>query len=66
VHPPRDDFVRLAVSPEEEPRRRPVEISVLRAFFEGREDDLAPLLRRESDEFTFGYTLTVHKAQGSQ
>ena len=23
-------------------------------------------LRRESDEFTYGYALTVHKAQGSQ
>ena len=24
------------------------------------------VLRRESDEFTYGYALTVHKAQGSQ
>ena len=66
VRPPRENFVRLEVAPEEESRRRPVEVSVLRAFFEGREDDVPPILRRESDEFTYGYALTVHKSQGSQ
>ena len=35
VRPPREDFVRLEVAPEEESRRRPVEVAVLRAFFEG-------------------------------
>jgi exodeoxyribonuclease V len=39
---------------------------VLRAFFEGREEEVPPILRRESDEFTYGYALTVHKSQGSQ
>ena len=35
-------------------------------FFEGREDEIPLPARRESDEFTYGYALTVHKAQGSQ
>jgi exodeoxyribonuclease V len=39
---------------------------VLKAFFEGTEGDLAYPIRRESDEFDYGYALIVHKAQGSQ
>ena len=36
------------------------------AFFSGEEDLLGWQERRRFDEFTFGYCLTVHKAQGSQ
>ena len=36
------------------------------AFFSGEEDNLTWPERRHYDEFTFGYCLTVHKAQGSQ
>ena len=36
------------------------------AFFSGEEDALGWPERRQFDEFTFGYCLTVHKAQGSQ
>jgi ATP-dependent exoDNAse (exonuclease V) alpha subunit len=36
------------------------------AFFSGEEDLLSWPERRQFDEFTFGYCLTVHKAQGSQ
>ncbi|MHB1104563.1 MAG: ATP-dependent DNA helicase [Devosia sp.] len=36
------------------------------AFFSGEEDLLTWPERRRFDEFTFGYCLTVHKAQGSQ
>ena len=43
-----------------------VKVSVLPEFFEGREEDLPWLVRRESDEFDYGFALTVHKAQGSQ
>ena len=39
---------------------------MLKAFFEGGEEEIPFVLRRESDEFTYGYALTVHKAQGSQ
>lgn len=36
------------------------------AFFSGEEDSLSWPERKQFDEFTFGYCLTVHKAQGSQ
>ena len=63
---PVNNFIRMDVLPEDESRRRPVEVSVLRDFFEGKEEEIPFVLRRESDEFTYGYALTVHKAQGSQ
>jgi exodeoxyribonuclease-5 len=62
----RNDFLRMDVIADDEPRRRPVEVSVLKAFFEGGEEEIPFIVRRESDEFTYGYALTVHKAQGSQ
>ena len=37
-----------------------------RDFFMGKEEQMAWPVRRQYDEFTFGYCLTVHKAQGSQ
>jgi len=37
-----------------------------KAFFSGEEEALSWPERRQFDEFTFGYCLTVHKAQGSQ
>ncbi|WP_310348880.1 AAA family ATPase [Methylobacterium sp. BE186] len=66
--PPRPDTVRLDVVPEDDPalRRRPTDIKVLRAVMEGSEEEIPAFLRRETDEFTYGYALTVHKAQGSQ
>lgn len=66
LRPPLNGLVRLDVVSDDDGRRRPVEVSVLKAFFEGSEDALSLLERRESDEFTYGYALTVHKAQGSQ
>ena len=44
----------------------PLRIGVLPEFFNGAEESLTPQARRGSDEFDFGYALTVHKAQGSQ
>lgn len=58
-------LVTMRVAAEEDPARL-VKVSVLPEFFEGKEDDIPFPLRRQSDEFTYGYTLTVHKAQGSQ
>ncbi|WP_407528133.1 ATP-dependent DNA helicase [Methylobacterium oryzisoli] len=65
---PRPDLVRLDVVPEDDPslRRRPQEIRVLRAVIEGSDEVIPAILKRETDEFTYGYALTVHKAQGSQ
>ncbi|MBV9078639.1 MAG: AAA family ATPase [Methylobacteriaceae bacterium] len=57
--------VDLDVSPQEDGRRT-TRVSVPREFFEGREDELSFGVRRKSDEFDYGYVLTVHKAQGSQ
>ena len=64
--PPINGFIRMDLLPEDESRRRPVEVSVLPQFFDGREEELPFIQRRESDEFTYGYALTVHKSQGSQ
>jgi exodeoxyribonuclease-5 len=60
------DFVRMIVRSEDEPGRSNAKVNVLKAFFEGAEADLPYNVRRESDEFDYGYALTVHKAQGSQ
>lgn len=66
---PNPDLVRLDVVPDDDVgvRRRAIEVRVPLAYFEGREDEM-PLLPRaaEADAFTYGYALTVHKAQGSQ
>jgi exodeoxyribonuclease-5 len=42
------------------------EVRVHRAFFAGTKDKLTEAERRGLDEFTYGYALTVHKAQGSE
>jgi len=60
------DFVKMSVRSEDEPGRSLAKVAVLKAFFEGTEADLPYPVRRESDEFDYGYALTVHKAQGSQ
>ncbi|WP_201837317.1 ATP-dependent DNA helicase [Microvirga zambiensis] len=62
----RNDFIRMDVLPDDDARRRSVDVSVHKAFFEGTEEEVPFVLRKESDEFTYGYALTVHKAQGSQ
>jgi exodeoxyribonuclease-5 len=61
-----NDFAKLVLRPEEDLGRQPTDVAVHRAFFEGLEADLPYPIRRTSDEFDFGYALTVHKAQGSQ
>ncbi|MGO9006076.1 MAG: ATP-dependent RecD-like DNA helicase [Beijerinckiaceae bacterium] len=63
--PTRNKKLRLTVVPEEEPGRKPVRIGVLPEFFTS-DEEIPYALRRDSDEFDYGYALTVHKAQGSQ
>jgi exodeoxyribonuclease V len=58
--------VRLSVTPEENPSAKPQRVGVIPQFFSGGEEEIPYSLRRDSDEFDFGYALTVHKAQGSQ
>ena len=57
--------VSLSVKPEETITAKPLRVRVLPAFFQG-EDDIPYALRKASDEFDYGYALTVHKSQGSQ
>jgi exodeoxyribonuclease-5 len=66
IRPPRKDLLRFTLKAEDEVGRAGVKVSVLRRLFEGGEETLTPAERRESDQFDFGYALTVHKAQGSQ
>ena len=57
---------RMLLAPEDAPSAKAIRVGVLPAFFEGTEETLSYAQKRESDEFDFGYALTVHKAQGSQ
>ena len=64
--PTRKKKLALNIVPEDDPSRKPLRIGVLPEFFLGLEESLSPIIRRASDEFDYGYALTVHKAQGSQ
>ncbi|WP_298354504.1 AAA family ATPase [Rhodoblastus sp.] len=57
---------RMGLTPEEAPSAKPIRVGVLPALFTGEEGTISFAQRRESDEFDYGYALTVHKAQGSQ
>ncbi len=57
--------IRMTVMPEEDGAHKPLRIGVLPEFFTS-EEEIPYALRRDSDEFDYGYALTVHKAQGSQ
>ncbi len=64
---PRKGLLRYALSPEDtEPGKARTVVSINPAFFDGTADALPLPERRRSDEFDYGYVLTVHKAQGSQ
>ena len=43
-----------------------VDVAVPWAFFFGTEDDLDFYTKKSYDQFTYGYCVTVHRAQGSQ
>ena len=57
--------VRLSSTPEETAGKLQ-RVGVLPQFFDGGDEEIPYALRKDSDEFDFGYALTVHKAQGSQ
>lgn len=57
--------VRLLVEPEETAGKFQ-RVGVLPQFFDGGDVEIPYAQRKDSDEFDFGYCLTVHKAQGSQ
>jgi exodeoxyribonuclease-5 len=58
--------ISMQVVPDDDPSCKALRIGVPPEFFQGAEDSLSPKFRRDSDEFDYGYALTVHKAQGSQ
>ncbi|WP_298427702.1 AAA family ATPase [Rhodoblastus sp.] len=57
---------RMSLTPEEAPGVKPIRVGVIPALLNGDEEAVSFAQRRESDEFDYGYALTVHKAQGSQ
>ncbi len=58
--------IRMLITPEEGEGGKFQRVAVIPQFFEGGEGEIPYALRKDSDEFDFGYALTVHKAQGSQ
>lgn len=58
--------IRMLVSPEDSEGAKYQRVAVIPQFFEGGEGDIPFAMRKDSDEFDYGYALTVHKAQGSQ
>ena len=66
MRPAASRYVRMDIAPEDDRNRVPTDVSVREEYFDGREEELSFSERRESDAFTYGYALTVHKAQGSQ
>lgn len=62
----KSSLLKMTLLPEDDMGGISVRARVNPAFFEGRENELTYAQRRKSDEFDYGYALTVHKAQGSQ
>lgn len=57
--------LRLTIASEEDPGSKPRRVAIVPQFFDS-DEEVPFALRRNSDEFDYGYALTVHKAQGSQ
>lgn len=66
LHAPKRNKIPYDLAPEEAGGRGRVRVSILPQLFQDGADDLPYALRRKSDEFDYGYAMTVHKAQGSQ
>ncbi len=67
VRAQRKGLLRFAVTPENaEAGGKKTVVTIHPAFFEGGVEALSFPQRKRSDEFDYGYVLTVHKAQGSQ
>jgi ATP-dependent exoDNAse (exonuclease V) alpha subunit len=64
VRKPRKGLLRYALTPDDDGVGKRRTVSINPAFFDGTVDALPFAERRRSDEFDFGYVLTVHKAQG--
>lgn len=61
------EAIRLVIAPEDAGEvARSVEVKLHPWMFQGREAELTWETLKEYQQMTFGYALTVHKAQGSQ
>ncbi|WOI52439.1 ATP-dependent RecD-like DNA helicase [Parvularcula sp. LCG005] len=63
-HGKKRGMLRMDLTPED--GGRATRVSVLPEFFSGDTANIPWPKRRNSDEFDYGYALTVHKSQGSQ
>ena len=61
-----EKLLDLRVESLDEEDKPPLDVTVPGAFFTGGEKDLDWRVKRKADEFTYGWALTCHKAQGSQ
>ena len=59
-------LLKMRISPDDPISKGTQLVRVLPEYFEGTDDALPFALKARSDAFDYGYTLTVHKAQGSQ
>jgi exodeoxyribonuclease-5 len=59
-------YVNLRIRPEDTPGAEPLLVPAHPEHFGGDPNNIGHWDRRNAQEFTFGYALTVHKSQGSQ
>lgn len=59
-------YVNLRIRPEDAPGAEPLIIPAHPEHFDGDPEQIGYWDRRNAQEFTYGYALTVHKSQGSQ
>jgi exodeoxyribonuclease-5 len=59
-------LIKMRIKPDDPVSKGIALVKVLPEYFEGTDDDLPYALKARSDAFDYGYTLTVHKSQGSQ
>lgn len=61
-----DQHIGLEIKSDDFPNRKAIDVKVRREFFDGTPEDIDWRELRGTQQFDFGYALTVHKAQGSQ
>jgi exodeoxyribonuclease-5 len=60
------NFLKIRIKSLDEENCLPIDVKTPEAYFNGSEKDLDWRIQRSCDEFTFGWAITCHKAQGSQ
>lgn len=61
-----DHCIKLVVRSQDFPDARPIDVSVREEFFLGRGTEIPYKELKGTQQFDYGYALTVHKSQGSQ